>query len=41
MIGAMGAEHVTVVPPGAGDNVAIPGFGAVFKLHSRDTGGAE
>jgi quercetin dioxygenase-like cupin family protein len=29
-----------VVPPGGGDSVAIPGFGAVFKLYSRDTDGA-
>ena len=30
---------VTVVQPGGGDSVAIPGFGAVFKLTSRTTGG--
>lgn len=34
-----GATDVTVVPPGAGEWVAIPGFGAVFKLHSRENGG--
>jgi mannose-6-phosphate isomerase-like protein (cupin superfamily) len=32
------APGVTVVPPGGGDDVAIPGFGAVFKLYGRDTG---
>lgn len=30
---------VTVVQPGEGDSVAMPGFGAVFKLTSRTTGG--
>jgi len=30
---------LTVVPPGAGEQVHIPGFGAAFKLYSRDTGG--
>jgi hypothetical protein len=30
---------VTVVQPGGGDSVSIPGFGAVFKLTSRNTGG--
>lgn len=34
-----GARAVRVVPPGGGDSVAIPGFGAVFKLRSRDNGG--
>jgi quercetin dioxygenase-like cupin family protein len=34
-----GASAVRVVPPGEGDSVAIPGFGAVFKLYSRDNGG--
>jgi len=29
---------VTVVQPGGGDSVPIPGFGAVFKLTSRTTG---
>jgi quercetin dioxygenase-like cupin family protein len=36
---AMGASAVTVVPPGGGDNVPIPGFGAVLKLYGRDNGG--
>jgi mannose-6-phosphate isomerase-like protein (cupin superfamily) len=30
---------VTVVPPGEGDTVALPGFGAVFKLCSQNNGG--
>ena len=30
---------VTVVDPGAGETVPIPGFGAVYKLCSRDNGG--
>ncbi|MFN6545314.1 hypothetical protein [Mycolicibacterium nivoides] len=30
---------VTVVQPGAGDTAEIPGFGAVFKLTGRTTGG--
>lgn len=30
---------VTVVQPGGGDSVPIPGFGAVFKLTSQTTGG--
>jgi len=30
---------VTVVQPGGGDSVPIPGFGAVFKLTSHTTGG--
>jgi quercetin dioxygenase-like cupin family protein len=34
-----GASAVMVVPPGGGESVAIPGFGAVFKLHSRDNNG--
>jgi quercetin dioxygenase-like cupin family protein len=33
------ATAVTVVPPGGGQDVRIPGFGAVFKLHSADNGG--
>lgn len=35
------ASHpkVVVVPPGAGETVPIPGFGAVYKLYSRDNGG--
>jgi quercetin dioxygenase-like cupin family protein len=38
----MKADHsptVRVVPPGGGESVAIPRFGAVFKLCSRDNGG--
>lgn len=27
---------VTVVPPGEGDVVALPGFGAVFKLSGKN-----
>jgi quercetin dioxygenase-like cupin family protein len=34
-----GAQKVTVVQPGAGETVPIPGFGAVYKLYSRDSGG--
>ena len=30
---------VTVVQPGEGDSVALPGFGAVFKLSSRNNNG--
>jgi quercetin dioxygenase-like cupin family protein len=30
---------VTVVRPGEGDKVALPGFGAVFKLSSLNNGG--
>ena len=30
---------VTVVQPGQGEYVALPGFGAVFKLSSRNNGG--
>jgi mannose-6-phosphate isomerase-like protein (cupin superfamily) len=30
---------VTVVRPGEGDVARLPGFGAVFKLYSRDNGG--
>jgi quercetin dioxygenase-like cupin family protein len=33
------APAVKVVPPGGGENVPIPGFGAVFKLYGRDNGG--
>src|SRR5215469_2960465 len=33
------ATKVCVVQPGGGESVRIPGFGAVYKLHSRDTGG--
>lgn len=35
----MNRIDVTVVPPGEGDTVSLPGFGAVFKLSSRNTGG--
>lgn len=31
--------EVTVVQPGEGDTVPLPGFGAVFKLSSRNNGG--
>jgi quercetin dioxygenase-like cupin family protein len=34
-----GASAVRVVAPGGGESITIPRFGAVFKLHSRDTGG--
>jgi hypothetical protein len=30
---------VTVVRPGEGEYVALPGFGAAFKLSSKDNGG--
>jgi mannose-6-phosphate isomerase-like protein (cupin superfamily) len=30
------APKVTVVQPGEGESVAIPGFGAVYKMYSRD-----
>jgi hypothetical protein len=30
---------MTIVHPGGDDRVAIPGFGAVFKLTSKTTGG--
>src|ERR1700730_1314078 len=30
---------VTIVQPGEGEYVALPGFGAVFKLSSRTNGG--
>lgn len=33
------ATKVRVIQPGGGDTVRIPGFGAVYKLYSRDTGG--
>jgi quercetin dioxygenase-like cupin family protein len=33
------APKVTVVQPGAGDTVQLPGFGATYKLYSRDNGG--
>src|SRR5215472_10831316 len=33
------ATKVCVVQPGGGETVRIPGFGAVYKLYSRDTGG--
>jgi hypothetical protein len=31
--------EVTVVQPGEGDTIALPGFGAVIKLTSRTNGG--
>ncbi|WP_405590179.1 cupin domain-containing protein [Streptomyces sp. NBC_01190] len=34
-----GARGVNVVLPGKGEEVAIPGFGATYKLHAGDTGG--
>jgi hypothetical protein len=33
------ATSVAVMPPGGGQEVRIPGFGAVFKLGGTDTGG--
>jgi quercetin dioxygenase-like cupin family protein len=36
---AASAPKVTLVQPGGGDSVDIPGFGAVYKLYSRDNGG--
>lgn len=33
------AATVTVVQPGAGESIEIPGFGAVVKLTGRTTGG--
>jgi quercetin dioxygenase-like cupin family protein len=36
---ATNARAVKVVPPDGGDRVAIPGFGAVIKLYSRDNDG--
>ncbi|WUH94871.1 cupin domain-containing protein [Streptomyces sp. NBC_00433] len=33
-----GARGVNVVRPGEGEEVAIPGFGATYKLYARDTG---
>jgi quercetin dioxygenase-like cupin family protein len=35
----MSVTQLTVVQPGDGDVVSIPGFGAVFKLTSQTTGG--
>ena len=34
-----GGAALTVTQPGQGDSFPIPGFGAVFKLTSRTTGG--
>jgi len=34
-----GAQGVKVVLPGEGEEAAIPGFGVVYKIYSRDTGG--
>jgi quercetin dioxygenase-like cupin family protein len=36
---ATSAPKVTVAQPGGGESVSIPGFGAVYKLYSRDNGG--
>jgi mannose-6-phosphate isomerase-like protein (cupin superfamily) len=36
---AASAPKVTVVQPGTGESVTIPGFGCVYKLYSRDNGG--
>ena len=36
---AISAPKVNVVQPGTGDSVSIPGFGAVYKIYSRDNGG--
>jgi quercetin dioxygenase-like cupin family protein len=33
------ATKVTVVQPGSGESASIPGFGAVYKIYSRDNGG--
>ena len=33
------APAVTVVQPGGGETINLPGFGATFKLYSRDNGG--
>ena len=33
------ATKVTVVQPGSGESVSILGFGAVYKIYSRDNGG--
>ncbi|MCF3961629.1 cupin domain-containing protein [Streptomyces fuscigenes] len=38
-MGDVKRTQVTVVQPGEGDTVALPGFGAVFKLFGRDNGG--
>lgn len=33
------ATKVTVAQPGSGEHAGIPGFGAVYKIYSRDNGG--
>lgn len=38
-MGHANAPKVTVVQPGGGETVHIPGFGATYKLYSRDNGG--
>ena len=38
-MGEVNPIGVTVVQPGEGDSVALPGFGAVFKLSSRNNNG--
>lgn len=35
----MNRTEVAIVRPGEGESVAIPGFGAVFKLSGRNNGG--
>ena len=39
VMGHANAPKVTVVQPGGGETVRIPGFGATYKLYSRDNGG--
>lgn len=38
-MGTRDVPPVTITRPGEGKEVAIPGFGATYKLWSRDTGG--
>lgn len=38
-MGHSNAPKVTMVQPGGGESVRIPGFGATCKLYSRDNGG--
>ncbi|HEX4093145.1 MAG TPA: cupin domain-containing protein [Trebonia sp.] len=33
------ATKVNVAKPGSGESASIPGFGAVYKIYSRDNGG--
>lgn len=37
---SLSVPRLTVVRPGEGDTAHIPGFGAEFKIRSRDSGGA-